>query len=92
MSTAVPSRGGEGGLQHQRLVHVSAADLELACGPDREMPAGRVKEAAEHRRPVEAGEAEPVHRAVPADQRRGAAVREQRILADRQAVHHGFLS
>ena len=40
-------RGGEGGFQHQRLVHVAAADLELAHGPDREMPAGRVEEATD---------------------------------------------
>ena len=29
------------GLQHQRLFHVLAAELELARGPDREMAAGR---------------------------------------------------
>ena len=55
------ARGGEGGLQDHRLVHVPAAGLELACGPDRETPAVGVEQAAEHRRPVEAGEAQPVH-------------------------------
>jgi hypothetical protein len=70
------ARRGEGRFQHHRLVHISAAGLELACRPDHESPTGRVKQAAEHRRPVEAREAQPVHRAVPADQCRRAAVRQ----------------
>jgi len=80
-------RRPEGRLQHHGLVHVAAAGLELAGRPDREVPAGRVEDAGEHGGRVEPGKAQPVHRAGPAHQRGRAAVRQERVVADRQAIH-----
>ena len=85
-------RGPEGRLQRHGLVQVGPAGLELARGPDREVPAGRVEDAGEDGGRVEPGEAQPVHRAGPAYQRRRAAVRQQGIVADRQAIHDEVLS
>ena len=45
----------------------------------------------EYGRRVEAREAQPVHRPGAADQRRRTAVRQQGIVADRQAAHRGSL-
>src|SRR5262249_53020674 len=42
------ARDGESGLQHHRLIDVLAAGPELACGLDREIAAGRIKQPAEH--------------------------------------------
>ena len=61
-----PARGGERGLQHQRVMHVLAARLVRrgTDGSDRPEPGRIVEEAAEHGRAVEAGEAQPVDRSV----------------------------
>ena len=77
----------ERGFQGHGPVHVCAADLAVANRPDREVPATRVRDASQHGRRVETGATKPVHRAGPADQRRRAAVRQQGIVADRQAAH-----
>ena len=44
--------------------------------------ADAVDQAAEQRRAVEAGDAEPDHRAVPADQGRGGAIPDQAVVLD----------
>src|SRR5215469_6779694 len=80
----------EGGLQHHGLIHVPPTRLEISGRPDGEVSAGRVKKTAEDRWPVEAREAQPVHRAVTADECSGSAVREQRVIANRQTVRHGI--
>jgi hypothetical protein len=84
-------RGPERGLQRHRLVHVGAAGLKVVGWPDRKVPAIGIEDAGEHGWRVETRETQPVHRAGPADQRRRAAVRQQAIVADRQAVHRNSL-
>ena len=79
----------ERGVQHHRLVRVRPAGLEVAGRPDREMPATGIQDAAEHGGRVEPRETQPVHRPGPADQGRRAAVRQQGVVADRQAIHRG---
>ena len=46
--------------------------------------ARRIEEVAEHGRPVEGGEAEPVNRAVRRDQRPGVAVGEERVVSEQR--------
>jgi hypothetical protein len=43
-----PGLRPERGFQHHGLVQVRAAGLEVAGRPDRETPAGRVEQVAEH--------------------------------------------
>jgi hypothetical protein len=66
---------------------VAPADLDLAGGAKRPVTALGVEEAGEHRRPVEAGYAEPVDRPLTADEGCRPAVGEQRIVRDRQVDH-----
>ena len=92
VSTAVPRSVAERGLEHHRLVHVPAAGLEPAGLLDRRtarrpgQAAGRTPTA----RRTAGGRASPPSRPGSTSPGR-VAVREQRVLADRQAVHHRFL-
>jgi hypothetical protein len=63
-----PGRGPKGGLQRHGLVDVGAAGLNVAGWPDHEVTGGLVQQPREDGGPVEAGEAQPVHRTGPADQ------------------------
>src|SRR6266511_2586244 len=81
-----PAPAPEGRLQRHRLVEVAAGGGRPRHA-DREMAGVVVEQAGEDRRPVEAGEAEPVHRPRPADQRGRAAVGEQGVVGDRQGAH-----
>jgi hypothetical protein len=84
-----PGGGPEGGLQGHRLVDVGAGHLGPADRPDGEVAGVLVEQAGEHARPVEPGEAQPVHRPGPADQRGRAAVRQQGVLGQREGAHDG---
>ena len=73
-------------LQHQRLVPVTAADRHDRP-TRRDLPATVVlvaEDRGEAGSGVEPGQAEPVDRAVPADQRRGVLVTDDGVVLDRQ--------
>ena len=80
-------RRAEGGLQHHGAVQVAASHLGGARGPDRPVAGLVTEEATEDRRAVEAGEAQPVDRSVPAHQRRAVPIRKQRIVGYRGRAH-----
>ena len=73
-------RRAEGGLQHHGAVQVAASHLCGARGPDRPVAGLVTEEATEDRRAVEAGEAQPVDRPVPAHQRGAVPIRKERIV------------
>ncbi len=75
-------RGPERGLQQHRLVDVAATDLGVTRGTDRPVAGALVEDATEHRRAVEAREAQPVDRAVLADQGGRLAIGQQCVLCD----------
>ena len=80
-------RRAEGGLQHHGAVQVAASHLCGARGPDRPVASFVTEEATEDRRAVEAGEAQPVDRPVPAHQRRAVPIRKERIVGYRGRAH-----
>jgi len=81
-------RRDEGRLQKQGVVEVPAGDpLGTSRRADGPMPGAVVQDAAEHRRAVEAREAEPVDRAAKAHQCAERQVGEQRVVGDGQAAH-----
>ena len=80
-------RRGEGGLQHHGAVQVAASHLGGARGPDRPVAGFVTEEATEDGRAVEAWEAQPVDRPVPAHQRRAVPIREERIVGYRGRAH-----
>ena len=76
--------GAERRFEHEGLGPIPPSRLVLADRPDREVARGVVEDPAEHRRAVETWEAQPVDRAVAADERGGTAVGEQRVVGDRR--------
>ena len=82
-----PRRRAEGGLQHHRVLDVAAADVRRTRRVDRPVPGCFVEDPPEDRGPVEAGEAQPVDRARPADQGGRTTVGEQGVIGDRQMGH-----
>jgi len=56
---------------------------------DQEMACGVVEKTAQHRRRVETGQAQPVHRTGGGHQRRRAAVRQQGMCGQRHVAHRG---
>ncbi len=83
------ARGREGRLEHHRSVEVASARLEArpVGRSDRPMSGGVVEDPPEDGGRVEPGEAQPVDRAAPAHQRATSAVRQQRVVGDRQSAH-----
>ena len=81
--------GRERRLQDERIRQVTALAGELAGGTDRPVAGVGVEEAGEDGRPVEPRQAEPVDRAVAADQRRGVAVGQQAVRGDRSRAAGG---
>ena len=74
-----------GGRQDVRPRHVGARRRGVdAEGAEAERSRAAVQERAEHARGVEAGDAEPVDRAVRGDQGRRVAVRQERVVGDRR--------
>ena len=80
-------RRAEGGLQHHGAVQVAASHLTGVCRPDRPVASLVTEEATEDRGAVEAGEAQPVDRPVPAHQRRAVPIRKERIVGYRGRAH-----
>ena len=76
--------GVELGLVDERVLAVAALDpLDLAAGASSQRPLLLVAEQrGEARAGVEAREAEPVDRAVAADERRGLQVADQAVVLD----------
>ena len=79
-------RGAERRLHHQRAGDVTALGLERAGGPDRPVPGPWIQNPRKDRRAVVAGHAQPVDRALPADQCGRVAVGEQPVVGDRQIL------
>ena len=75
--------GLEGGLEHQRSIEVATLAREPAGRRDRPVAGVWVQDAGEHRRAVEARQAEPVDRTVACDERGRVAVRQQPVVGDR---------
>ena len=73
-------RRAGGGLQHHGAVQVPAGHSCGARGPDRPVASFVAEEATEDRRAVEAGEAQPVDRPVPAYQRSAVSIRKEGIV------------
>ena len=84
-----PLGGVELGLEDERAVAVAARDAARRAAPGAiSQRRGRRRRAARRsRRRVEARQAQPVDRAVAADQRRGLRVADQRVVLD--AGRHG---
>ena len=79
--------GSEGRLEHHRVSEVPASDIRLVRGGDRPVPGVFVENPREHRRLVEPREAEPLDRALPADERARVAVGEQGEVGDWCVAH-----
>jgi hypothetical protein len=73
----------EGRLEDERSRNVATARPPAAGGPKRPVAGVGIEDSSEHGRAVEAGEAEPVDRAVPPDERGRVAVGEEAVLAHR---------
>ncbi len=80
-------RRAGGRLQHHGAVQVTASHLRRARGPDRPVAGCVTEQATEDRGTVEAGEAQPVDRSVPAHQCRAVSIRKERIVGDRSHAH-----
>ncbi len=79
--------GPDGRLQGHRVLEVSAGDLGRGWRGDGPMAGILVEQPGEHGGPVEPGQAEPVDRALLADQRGRVTVREQGVIGDRSLAH-----
>ena len=78
--------GGPGRLQHHRLVDVTALGIGRAVHrPEREVPGPGVEQPPEHRRRVEPGSTQPVHRARAADERGCVAVGQEGVVGNGDA-------
>lgn len=77
----------EGRLQNEGLLDVAAADVGGSGGTDGPVAGILVEEPGEDRRAVEAGKAQPVHRALGGDQGGRAAVGQQGMVTDRSRAH-----
>jgi hypothetical protein len=77
--------GGERRLGDEGSGEVAALDVVGARRADRPVAGVRAEQAREHRRAVIARQAEPVDRAPARDERGRVAVREQGVIADREA-------
>ena len=75
--------GRERRLEHEGVRQVAALDRVFADGRDRPVARVGIEDPAEDRRAVEARQAEPVDRAVRADERGRVAVGEQAVGGDR---------
>jgi hypothetical protein len=73
----------EGRLEDERSRNVATVRPPAAGGPERPVAGVGIEDSSEHGRAVEAGEAEPVDRAVPPDERGRVAVGEEAVLAHR---------
>jgi len=84
--------GFEVRLQDHRVAAVSPADLAHRTGRRQPPPAlrGRAQQAGEAGRRIEARAAEPVDRAVAADQRRRVAISDQGVVFDGQRHQPAF--
>ena len=80
-------RRAEGGLQHHGAVQVAPGHLSGPGGPDRPVAGLVTEEATEDRWAVEAGEAQPVDRPVPAHQRSAVPIREECIVGYWDRAH-----
>ncbi len=80
-------RREEGGLQHHGAVQIAPGHLSGPGGPDRPVAGLVIEEATEDRWAVEAGEAQPVDRTVPAHQRSAVPIREERIVGYGDCAH-----
>ena len=78
-----PGGRAVGRLQHHRAIHVATGDRAGARRPQRPVARLLAQQPSEDRRAVEAREAQPVDRAVPAHQRRAVPIRQQGVVADR---------
>jgi hypothetical protein len=81
--------GLELGLEHERVVAVRPPDARHGAGR-RETPAAvglGTQQGGEAGRVIEPGQAQPVDGAVAADQRRGLAIADHRVVLDRQRRH-----
>ena len=77
--------GDPGRLDHQRAGLVAAADRDDdVARPQAEVAGVAVEQRAEGARRVEAGEAEPLDRAVVGDEGGGVAIGEEPVAADRR--------
>ena len=73
-------RRAEGGLQHHGAFQVSASHLTGVGDPDRPVTCFVAQETTEDRGAVEAWEAQPVDRPVPAHQRSAVPIRKEGIV------------
>ena len=73
--------------KHHGAVQVAAGHLCGARRPDRPVAGFVTEKATENRWAVEAGEAQPVDRPVPAHQRSAVPIREKRIVGHRGRAH-----
>ena len=77
--------GLEARLQNHRLADITAPDSANLPRADLESAAAhRIEDGRENRRAIEARQAEPIHRAVAADQRGRPTVADDRVILDRE--------